>query len=75
MEFKFEYNKNFTPKEYLDNRDIFRSMINNEKNSINNMDALIKSGLVDSFSVDENGIISTNLNEEKIEKLVKEWKA
>lgn len=75
MEFKFEYNKNYLPKEYLDNRDIFRSMIDNEKNSINNMDALIKSGLVDSFYIDEDGKIFLNFNEDKIEKLVKEWKA
>lgn len=75
MEFKFEYNKTYLPKEYLDNRDIFRCMINNEKNSINNMDALIKSGLVDSFSVDEYGMIFLNFNEDKIEKLVKEWES
>lgn len=68
-----EFNKTYTPEDFLNNKDIFRTMINNGKYSFNNTDALIKSGIVDKFSVDENGLISMNLNEEKIENLVKEW--
>ena len=72
MEFKFEYNKTYLPKEYLDNRDDFR---NKMTNNINITDAIMESGIVDSFYIDEDGIIFLNFNEDKIEKLVKEWKA
>ena len=75
MEFKFEYNKNFTPEDFLNNRDIFRIIINTGKYSFNNMEALIKAGIVDSFSVDENGFVCINSNDEKIENLVKDWKS
>ena len=74
MEFKFEYNKNYLPEDYLKNRDVFIKAMN-KKCSIGNMDALIKYGLVDNFSVDENGFVVINSNEEKIEKLVKDWKS
>ena len=70
MEFKFEYNKTYLPKEYLDNRDFFRNKITND---INQVDALMASEIVDSFYIDEYGIIFLNFNEDKIKKLVKEW--
>ena len=76
MEFKFEYNKTYLPKEYLDNRDFFRNKItNNINNDINKVDAIMESGIVDSFYINKDGIIFLNFNEDKIKKLVKEWKA
>ena len=67
-----EYNNIYIPEDYLKNRDVFRNKINSD---INNVDAIMASGIVDSFYVDENGIIFLNFNEDKIEKLVKEWKS
>ena len=70
MEFKFY--KKFTTEDYLNNRDVFRNVITND---INKVDAIMESGLVDSFYIDEYGIIFLNFNEDKIEKLVKEWES
>lgn len=67
-----KYNNIYIPEDYLNNRDVFRNKITSD---INNVDAIMASGIVDSFYVDEDGIIFLNFNEDKIEKLVKEWKA
>lgn len=72
MEFKFKHYKKFTTEDYLNNRDVFRNKITND---INQVDALMASEIVDSFYIDEYGIIFLNFNEDKIKKLVKEWKA
>ena len=73
MEFKFEYNKTYLPKEYLDNRDVFRNKMTNETNDINKVDAVMESGIVDSFFINKDGIIFLNFDKDKIKKLVKEW--
>lgn len=69
---EFKYGKIFTSEDYLNNRDVFSKKITN---GINQVDALMVSGIVDSFYIDEYGIIFLNFNEDKIKKLVKEWKA
>lgn len=68
---EFKYCKIFTSEDYLNNRDVFRNKITND---INKVDAIMASGIVDSFYIDQYGAIFLNFNEYRIEKLVKEWK-
>lgn len=75
MEFKFEYNKTYLPKEYLDNRDDFIKVINKNCVVRPHLDVIMKSTVIDSFYINKDGLVFLNFNENEIIKLVKEWKA